>query len=285
MARPPSALPALTLPRDEAARRLKERIDLAKGIAPSPIQSDDDLARAQERENKWRSYNVTLLTRIFTTDDYAAEYASSQVKVHQPGDALPISSPGLNTFAFRLNRSLRQQVTVLESVIERLDLLGEAPAIQAKDGQSRDLTKIFVVHGHDEGARESVARFLGQLGIKPIILHEQASRSRTVIEKVEANSEVGFTIVLLTPDDEGCEKGGTPRPRARQNVMLELGYFIGLLGRENVCALERGGVEIPSDFAGVIAEEFDAGGGWRQKLAAELRAAGFEVDLNKVLPS
>jgi predicted nucleotide-binding protein len=76
-----------------------------------------------------------------------------------------------------------------------------------------------------------------------------------------------------------------PRPRARQNVLLELLYVIGLLGRENVCALKRGGVEIPSDFAGIIAEEFDAGGGWRQKLATELKDAGFDIDLNKLLPS
>jgi hypothetical protein len=84
--------------------------------------------------------------------------------------------------------------------------------------------KVFVVHGHDEGARETVARFLERLGFEAIILHEQASRGRTVIEKVEAHGDVGFAVVLLTPDDEGCVKGGTAKPRARQNVLLELGY-------------------------------------------------------------
>jgi hypothetical protein len=87
-------------------------------------------------------------------------------------------------------------------------------------------SKVFVVHGHDEGARESVARFLERLGLDAIILHEQANRGRTVIEKVEAHSDVGFAVVLLTPDDEGCVKGGVPAPRVRQNVLLELGYFI-----------------------------------------------------------
>lgn len=108
--------------------------------------------------------------------------------------------------------------------------------------------KIFIVHGHDEGAREAVARFLERLGFVPIILHEQANRGRTVIEKVEAHSDVSFAVVLLTPDDEGCVRGGSLEPRPRQNVLLELGFFIGKLGRDRVCALKRGTVEIPSDF-------------------------------------
>lgn len=143
--------------------------------------------------------------------------------------------------------------------------------------------KIFIVHGHDEGAREAVARFLLQLGLEPIILHEQANRGRTVIEKVEANGDVSFAVVLLTPDDEGCVKGGKPEPRARQNVLLELGYFIGRLGRENVCALKRGAVEIPSDFAGVVWEPMDNGNGWKQSLGRELQAAGHSIDWNKVM--
>ncbi|WP_113221674.1 TIR domain-containing protein (plasmid) [Agrobacterium sp. rho-13.3] len=148
----------------------------------------------------------------------------------------------------------------------------------------RPLTnKIFIVHGHDGEARETVARFLTKIGFDPIILHEQANRGKTVIEKVEANSDVSFAIVLLTPDDEGCAKGGVPEPRVRQNVMLELGYFIALLGRANVCALKRGTVEIPSDFAGILWEPMDDNGGWKTKLARELNAAGHSIDWNKVM--
>lgn len=148
----------------------------------------------------------------------------------------------------------------------------------------RPLTnKIFIVHGHDGEARETVARFLDKIGFDPIILHEQANRGKTVIEKVEANSDVSFAVVLLTPDDEGCAKGGTPEPRVRQNVLLELGYFIALLGRENVCALRRGTVEIPSDFAGVLWEPMDNNDGWKAKLARELQAAGHTIDWQKVM--
>ncbi|WP_082702745.1 TIR domain-containing protein [Pseudacidovorax intermedius] len=143
--------------------------------------------------------------------------------------------------------------------------------------------KVFIVHGHDDGAREAVARFLERIGLEAIILHEQANQGRTIIEKVVAHSDVGFAVVLLTPDDEGCVKGGTPEPRARQNVLLELGYFIGRLGRDKVCALKRGAVEIPSDFAGVVWETMDTGGGWKQALARELEAAGHSIDWNKVM--
>ena len=143
-------------------------------------------------------------------------------------------------------------------------------------------TKIFLVHGHDEGARETVARYLERLGFQPIILHEQANQGRTIIEKVEAHGDVSFAVVLLTPDDEGSAIGDLVQPRARQNVLLELGYFIGRLGRANVCALKKGDIELPSDFAGVVWEDMDSRGGWRLALARELKAVGHNVDMNKV---
>jgi predicted nucleotide-binding protein len=96
------------------------------------------------------------------------------------------------------------------------------------------------------------------------------------------HGEVGFAVVLLTPDDEGNKKGESPRPRARQNVILELGYFIGRLGRHQVCALKRGEVEIPSDFDGVVYEPLDDFGGWRSKLVKELDAAKYVIDWAKV---
>lgn len=144
--------------------------------------------------------------------------------------------------------------------------------------------KVFIVHGHDGEARETVARFLGNIGFEPIILHEQANKGRTIIEKVEANADVGFAVVLLTPDDLGRAKAEVDlEPRARQNVLLELGYFMAHLGRDKVCALRKGNVSIPSDFAGVVWESMDDAGGWKQKLARELVEAGHAVDWNKVM--
>lgn len=143
--------------------------------------------------------------------------------------------------------------------------------------------KVFIVHGHDEAAKEGMARFLAQIGFQPIILHEQASANRTVIEKFEANADVGFAVVLLTPDDEGHANGQAPKPRARQNVIAELGYFVGRLGRARVAVFKKGDVEVPSDFAGVIYTPLDGGGAWKQTLGQELQEAGFEINWNLVM--
>lgn len=183
-------------------------------------------------------------------------------------------------------RSLVDQVLVpfardYINVIKAETATPEATLLPVRTGPAA--RKAFVVHGHDDGAREAVARFLERIGFEAIILHEQANQGRTIIEKIEAHGEVGFAVVLLTPDDVGGVKEGPQRPRARQNVLLELGYFIGRLGRSRVCALKRGEVEIPSDFGGVVYEPFDAAGVWKAALGRELRAAGFEIDWNKVM--
>lgn len=153
----------------------------------------------------------------------------------------------------------------------------EAAAILPVLPQSA-VRKAFVVHGHDEGSREAIARFLERINFEAVILHEQANQGLTIIEKIERHGEVPFAVILLTPDDFGAAQGGVAQPRARQNVVLELGYFIGKLSRSRVCALRKGEVEIPSDFAGVVYTHYDEGGAWKTALATELEAAGFDID-------
>jgi predicted nucleotide-binding protein len=144
--------------------------------------------------------------------------------------------------------------------------------------------KIFIVHGRDEGPREAVSNVLRSLGLEPIILNQLPNRSRAVIEKIEEHSDVGFAVVLLTPDDEGNLEGATPKARARQNVLLELGYFLGKLTRRRVCVLVKEEVEIPSDWAGVINEAYDdLSPAWKMMLVRELKDAGYDIDANKVL--
>lgn len=121
--------------------------------------------------------------------------------------------------------------------------------------------RVFIVHGHDEGTKETVARYLAKLALSPIILHEQPNQGKTIIEKFETYSDVAFALVLLTPDDVGHPKDDPSKasPRARQNVVLELGFFMGSLGRSHVCVLYKEGVEIPSDYQGVTYVPLDAG--------------------------
>jgi len=142
--------------------------------------------------------------------------------------------------------------------------------------------RVFIVHGHDHGLKETVARFLSRLGLEPIILHEQPNQGRTIIEKFEHNAEVQFAVVLLTADDVGAPKK-TPEAvqnRARQNVVFEFGYFIGTLGRERVCGLVQSGIEIPSDVLGVVYIPVDEAGQWRMLLIKELKAVWSELDAN-----
>lgn len=148
--------------------------------------------------------------------------------------------------------------------------------------------QIFIVHGHDNEMKETVARILEKLSLEPIILHEQADIGATIIEKFEKYAEnVSFAVVLLSPDDKGYDKDHEPQSasyRARQNVILELGYFIGKLGREKVFSLLRQeeNFDFPSDIFGRLWTPYDSAGYWKNKLAKELDAAGYNIDYSKL---
>ena len=142
--------------------------------------------------------------------------------------------------------------------------------------------RIFIVHGHGEAAKERTARFISKLQLEPIILHEQASKGKTIIEKLEHYTDVGFALVLYTEDDLGntsrdAEKG-TLNPRARQNVVFEHGLLIGLLGRERVMPIVDGNVELPGDISGVV---YISDKDWQLTVAKELKSAGYDIDLNE----
>lgn len=144
---------------------------------------------------------------------------------------------------------------------------------------------VFVVHGHDHGSLQTVARFVERLGLAVTILHERPSEGATIIEKLEVHGNASFAVVLLTPDDVGAvaTQADKLKPRARQNVVLELGYFLGRLGRRGVAALVSHGVELPSDYSGVVYIDLDEPGAWKFHLAKELRAAGLPVNADALL--
>lgn len=183
---------------------------------------------------------------------------------------------------------LTTQISNLEGLIEVLETEAQlsAKGSIASKATRHDGHKVFLVHGRNEAALQGVARFLERLGLETVVLREQPNQGRTIIEKVEEYSDVGFAVILLTPDDlgRGPDDGEDAlHPRARQNVILELGFFIGRLGRNRVCALYVPGVEKPSDYDGVAYVEFDTNGAWRMSLAKELKAAEFPVDMNNAV--
>jgi len=168
-------------------------------------------------------------------------------------------------------------------------LINTQKSMSSKDSSaisnpSFDMNKVFIVHGRDELAKTEVARFLENLGCSAIILHEQVNAGKTIIEKIDEHTNVGFGLVLYTPCDVGrFSKDKNLKNRARQNVVFEHGYLLGKLGRDKVCALVKGDVEPPSDISGVVYVPFDDHGAWKMKVVKEMQQLGYEVDMNKAL--
>ena len=175
----------------------------------------------------------------------------------------------------------------LQGVIDD-DEFWESLNDNTSDGKEKEemstSNKVFIVHGHDEAAKQSVARFLEKCGFEAVILHEQADGGRTIIEKIQHYTDVAFAIVLYTPCDVGrAKEEKTESSRARQNVVFEHGYLIGRLGRDKVCALVKEGVETPGDISGVVYKSMDAAGAWKMEILKEMKNAGIAVDASKLL--
>ena len=184
-------------------------------------------------------------------------------------------------FVEACEKGLRTTKAVFLTYLEEME--EEVVAVASDEVQAVDVAydKVFIVHGHDGELKHSVARIIEKQGIEAIILSEQANRGRTIIEKFEDYSDVGGAICLFTADDLGRAKNdSTDNARARQNVVLETGYFMGKLGRNHVVLLADKGVEMPSDLSGVVYTDTTS---WQFDLLRELNAMGYKVDLNKLL--
>lgn len=276
----------LLKPHDVVRTALKERARIGQEILERKISDDSHIEDLRVAHDQWTRYNEALLRTLFESTELMYEYEHSRN---------PRSTVGLGRKADNWERLQRErlkikgQIDCLESIVNRIELWPEVTSALSGEASPSDddvdLTRAFVVHGHEEAPREAVARFLESLGIEPVILHEQANRGMTLIEKLEHYADVGFAVVLLTADDTGqsVKPGAVSMPRARQNVILELGYFVGRLGRERVCALYMEGLELPSDWDGVVWVGLDRRGSWKLELARELKTAGFRIDLNNVL--
>lgn len=249
------------------------------------VSSVENIKRYSPEHEKWERNARNAVSFVFGKKsqqlkdlDSALEPYSRESKIYldSKADAFRQVSPSITTF--------------LETMIEEVEDWEQDVGLEPSDGpkeapMSPQDKNIFIIHGHDAGAKEEVARFLSKLGLNPIILHEQANQGKTVIEKFEQHADVSFAIALLTPDDVGASNTERKRlrPRPRQNVLFEFGYFIGKLGRSHVCGLIKGDVEKPSDYSGVLYINFDAAGAWKMELLKELRAAGLQVDANTIL--
>jgi predicted nucleotide-binding protein len=282
-------------------------------VVPQPKELDlDQLQRGINRfEDLVRRLNIfSVLTVASTNDSRVAELKgrirsaidktfetdSRLYRILSEADDLeivdPLGFPSVEAYRHGLAKGRDRSIALLQVAIDdmtedltvELTCLPSARKTEEASGEISIPNTAFIVHGHDEVARETVRGFLTKLGVKAIILQEHANEGRTIIEKFEAKSgEATFAIILLTPDDMGGIVGGDQCYRARQNVILELGYFVGMLGRKRVCALKKGDIEVPTDYHGVAYVDLDVRGGWKLQLAQEMVAAGMRIDMNKAI--
>jgi len=277
--------PQLVKPQDTARAELLDRVRLGNELIAetnsTAASTADGLRQLKDKKYSWGEYNEELLRSLFRpADRILREYSGGPFfgALGGPPDPLAVQLA-------ELRDDVQRDVRYLSSIIDRLPLFDSdgIPASRPTTAGAVEL-RVFVVHGHDEAVRLDVARFLesGAPNFEVKILTETVNRGRTIIEKVEEEAAAAtFAVVLLTADDEGGSRSSPERrqPRARQNVILELGYFIGRLGRRRVVILYEPEVELPSDMQGVGYIELDKYGGWKLKLAKELSGEGHVLDL------
>jgi len=252
----------------------------------SNIKIDDD---AKENARIFKSDAVFLLINFFGQNNkFANDLSQLRFDTHKS-----IKRGQSNTFTRVFSEepfkaSAKTAHAILDSAISNIKLQQELAESQGKSKiisreKPREKNKVFIVHGHDDGLKNEVARFVERQNLSAIILHEQTSRGQTIIEKIEANADVDFAIVLYTPCDVGKAVGETEeKSRARQNVIFEHGYFVAKLGRSNVVALNKGNVEIPNDLSGIVYTPYDEYGYWKRSIAHELKESGYKIDFSKI---
>lgn len=265
--------------------KLSEQLEKGKQLLYREIADDSQLEELKRDYKSWTIYTSEYLKHAFSNprNEYKENFDNEGY-----------------TFMGRIGRYFNEvsdykdligrrvdNLTNLITVADLLKLDDQGDAIKV-NSQARTKAvssdEVFIVHGHDEVAKIKAARFIEKLGFKPIILHEQSSSGKTIIEKIEEYTNVGFAIVLYTPCDIGGKKKENPSltDRARQNVVFEHGYLIGKIGRNNVCALVKGNIETPTDISGVVYVSMDDSEAWHLMVAKEMRSSGYSVDINKL---
>ncbi len=272
--------PLLIVPKQEVKDKLTALLEEGKTLRNSNILSEEDLKRLESQTSQWRDFVAEYLLRVFDNDSVKKSFTSAY--------GVMVMAMDINDRISNFEHDIAAKITSLESIIRRLELIPESPQTQSSaqnTSTNNGITnskKIFIVHGHDEASKTLVAEYVKSIQLDPIILHEQANGGRTLIEKLEHYSDdVGYSIVIATPDDKGFEKNEQPesaKPRARQNVIMELGFFVGKLTRKRVCLLYQEGTELPTDLLGIVYIPFDEAENWKLLLARELKNAGIQFD-------
>ncbi|MEL6463962.1 MAG: nucleotide-binding protein [Pseudomonadota bacterium] len=236
---------------------------------------------------RWHNDVVEYLAEHFTYDD-AENYFVEQADLKGSSVLWTDMSDEDRIASFNVPKARKALRKILKSIeIGKSEKDDPTAEINADDDTSVLSRKVFVVHGHDRAILREITSTLEKLEFVPVVINELANQGNTIIEKIEQHSNVGFAVVAFTPDDKGASKSdfanGISEDRPRQNVILELGYFWGRLKRNRVCLLNAVGEKLSSDLQGLGYTKIDGAGLWRFEMAKELKAAGYEVDLNNLM--
>ena len=275
-----------TATKDEKGEKPEEKKKLSKiELVQSLIEEAERLPnRDEDALDTLRKRGQMFLENICPGKSYASRLLNIDFHSH----ISPISEDKLNII---WGSGKKKLIHLLKTAKEEIQMFGDVELKSASETEKSN--RIFIVHGHDDEMKTSAQLVLTQLGLDPIILLELPDKGRTIIEKIIDYADVHFAVVLLSPDDFGYpknlkdknEKGqAKPRPRARQNVIMELGFFIGKLGRENVVVIHKeiSDFDFPTDISGVLYKSYDESGKWRFELVKELQAVGYKVSADKL---
>lgn len=228
---------------------------------------------------KWKIRTFNIIHKLFSDKSPANLLAKSGLDIQTPGNGIA----NFELAKSSLIKAIEVAIEVLES-----DTYGEIRSPVSSSSSPALSNKVFIVHGHDHALKTELESFLHKIGLDPVVLHRQPDQGQTIIEKFEHHSDVGFAFILLTPDEiaftvDQIEKPDSQRTteiRARPNVIFEFGYFVGKLGRQRVCCLYKGGVNLPSDINGIIYKQVDSNiESQAYSMIMELKAAGFEIKI------
>jgi predicted nucleotide-binding protein len=262
-----------------AQRRLEELLSAGEEFTYENFATKSQFGYPDAFTAEW----IAWKTRVGGAIERLFGESSPPVRMIRAGDSVGVIGEGKNKFEQAKSYYLGALKAALE-ILEQ-DTFGEVKVDRASATAPMALSnKVFVVHGHDEKAKQELEILLTEMGLEPIVLHRQADGGRTLIEKFEHYSDVGFAFILMTPDEVAYlimdeqkpdQERGKER-RARPNVIFEFGFFVGRLGRAKTCCLYRGDVVVPSDLSGLIYKRFEHAveeTAWA--LARELKAAGY----------
>jgi len=261
---------------------LDELINQGEQILKIDISNKEIFQEQKEQYNQWNDYNTEFLKQNFNKQKN--EYRNSYEKAGMFRGFLNPSPIRNERLEFK--QLFQDKIANLEQLLRKVDLIKIENLVEFKEENivsTKEKNDVFIVHGKDDATKYEVARFIEQLKLKPIILHEQPSAGTTIIEKIEKYTNVGFGIILYTACDVGAIKGqeNNLQNRARQNVVFEHGYLVGKIGRNNVAALVKGNIEKPNDISGVVYILME--NEWKIALIRELISSGYKINMEDII--